>query len=52
VCVWESGHCNITAGSLGEIKDKHIMLTTADDFHGQLAALFLYVTKREWKATA
>src|ERR1022692_1360053 len=54
VCVWESGHCDITAGSLvdGETKDRHIVLKTAEGFHEQLAALFLYVTKREWTPAA
>lgn len=49
VCVWESGHCDITASSLadGETKDMHIVLETADGFNEQLAALFLYVTKRD-----
>jgi hypothetical protein len=54
VCVWESGHCDITAGSLadGEAKDRHVVLETAEGFHEQLAALFLYVTKREWTQAA
>ena len=54
VCVWESGHCDITAGSLadGETKDRHVVLETAEGFHEQLAALFLYVTKREWTHAA
>jgi hypothetical protein len=54
VCVWESGQCDITAGSLdsSEARDKHIVLETADGFHEQLAALFLYVTKREWTPAA
>jgi hypothetical protein len=53
VCVWESGHCDITAGSLADgLKDRHVVLETADGFHEQLAALFLYVTKREWKPAA
>jgi hypothetical protein len=50
VCVWESGHCDITTGSLsdGETRDRHVELDSADGFHEQLAALFLYVTKSEW----
>ena len=54
MCVWESGHCDITTGSLadGETKDRHVVLETAEGFHEQLAALFLYVTKREWTHAA
>ena len=49
VCVWESGHCDITTGSLvdGETVDRHVLLATADGFHEQLAALFLYVANPE-----
>lgn len=48
VCIWESGHCDITATSLadGKMKDNHVVLETAEGFHEQLSALFLYVTKR------
>ena len=54
VCVWESGHCDITAGSLadGEARDRHVVLKTAEGFDEQLASLFLYVTKREWTQAA
>jgi hypothetical protein len=46
VCVWESGRCDTTVTSLadGKMKDKHVVLETAEGFHEQLAALFLYVT--------
>ncbi len=53
VCVWESGHCDITAGSVTDgAKDRHVVLETAEGFHEQLAALFLYVTKNEWTPAA
>ena len=50
VCIWESGHCDIVATSLADnaINDKHVLVETAEGFHEQLAALFLFVTKREW----
>ena len=53
VCVWESGHCNVTTGSLTDgVKDRHVVLETAEGFHKQLADLFRYVAKRDLSSAA
>jgi len=53
VCVWESGHCNITIGSLTDgVKDRHVVLETAEGFHEQLADLFCHVTKSDYPPAA
>jgi hypothetical protein len=51
--VRESGHCDRTMCSFadGVFNDKHVVLKTAEDYHAELAALFLYVCGRADEST-
>lgn len=50
LCVWESGHCDLTVGSIhgSEQKYWHLVLDSEERFHEQLAAMFIFITKGEW----